>query len=108
MRVRDGRLSGLKHSASPILHPPAGATHAERRAYDRDSLLRLLPGDEGYVVWASALKSYLDNIVLMARVQYPDEAEEVASDDESDFGGYATAPEVIELVTAFPVFVPTL
>lgn len=43
----------------------------------------------------------------MARVQYPDVEEEVASDSESDFGGYVTSPEVADLVSAFPVFVPT-
>ncbi|GLB12027.1 hypothetical protein AtubIFM57258_009305 [Aspergillus tubingensis] len=73
-----------------------------------NSLLRLLPRDDGYVVWASALKSYLDVIVEMARVQYPDIEEEVASDSENDFGGYVTSPEVADLVSAFPVFVRTL
>lgn len=54
------------------------------------------------MVCGPSLKSY-----LMARVQYPDVEEEVASDSENDFGGYVTSPEVADLVSAFPVFVPT-
>ena len=63
-------LANRRHIMALSTPPPAGATHAQRHAYDCESLLRLLPGDECYVVWASALEFYLDTIVEMARVQY--------------------------------------
>ena len=91
-------------------HPGADASQAELRRYDKQTLLRLLPGDAGYTAWVAAMTVVFHDVMDVIRERFPDVPAvfDNDSDDDSDEEEMMMAPEARAFHDSFPVHIPVL
>lgn len=89
-------LSARRLDLNDIVRPGPDADTQAWKAYRDAKLLRLVPGDDGYVLWAHGVRSFWEDIREAVRGFYE-------TLDDTDLAGTLLAATLTDLGRTFPL-----